>query len=268
MPAVRMVEFLDHQTHLEVLVEGDHPQVVMVPSANRDASEFELLARDLHAAGFDSASLNLRTIGGSTGPTEGLTLRDLADDVSEVIQHLVGRPAHVVGHAFGNTVARATAAYRPECVASVTLLACGGHEIATDPPRDEWLKHFHRCQRMDLPEEERIESLQIAFFAPGNDPRPWLTGWWPDRLDPASILRRTDPSEWWHGGTAPILIMQPLEDVLCPPRTGRALAAAVGGRARYVELAHCGHAILPERPAAVSEQIISFLQDQSHGRIA
>jgi pimeloyl-ACP methyl ester carboxylesterase len=114
---------------------------------------------------------------------------------------------------------------------------------------------------MDLPDEERIESLQIAFFAPSNDPRPWLTGWWPDLLGPASILKRTDPGEWWQGGCAPILIMQPLNDTLCPPRVGRDLAAALDGRARYVELANCGHAILPEQPSAVSEHLICFLQD-------
>lgn len=248
---------------LEVLIEGDDPMVVLVPSANRDASDFDQLVRDLRVAGFGSVSVNVRTIGGSSGPSDGLTLHDLADDVAAVIDNLVQRPAHLIGHAFGNTVVRATAAYHPERVASVTLLACGGHDMATDPPSDALLRHFDRCRQMDLSDEERITSLGITFFAPGNDPRPWLTGWWPDRLGLASILARSDPGEWWDAGTAPLLIVQPLDDVLGPPRVGRALAASLGGRARYVELAHCGHAILPEHPEAVAEHVIRFVQDIS-----
>jgi pimeloyl-ACP methyl ester carboxylesterase len=238
---------------------------VLLASANRDASDFEQLMADLAAAGFGSLAVNLRSIGNSTGPSEGVVLRDLADDISAVIQSLGGRPAHIVGHAFGNTVARATAAYRPDVVASVTLLACGGHDMANDPPPAEWFWHFRRSQQLDLPEEERLESLRFAFFAPGNDARAWLGGWWPDRLGLAQILDRGDPSEWWHAGDAPVLIMQPLDDVIGPPRVGRALAAALGERARYVELAQCGHAILPEQPAAVAAHLVRFLRDLADG---
>ncbi len=261
MATVRSVDIPGRDVCLEVLIEGDDPEVVLVPSANRDASDFDALTRDLRLAGFDSVSVNLRTIGGSTGPAGDLRLHDLADDVRSVIDNVVGRPAHLVGHAFGNTVVRATAAYHPASVASVTLLACGGHDMASDPLSDESLFHFDRCQQMDLPAEERIESLRVAFFAPGNDPSPWLNGWWPDRLGLASILARSDPSEWWDAGTGPLLILQPLDDVLGPPRVGRALAAALGERARYVELANCGHAILPEQPTLVSREVIGFLKD-------
>jgi pimeloyl-ACP methyl ester carboxylesterase len=40
---------------------------------------------------------------------------------------------------------------------------------------------------------------------------------------------------------------------------GRATADALGDRASYVELADCGHAILPERPEAVARHVIAFL---------
>src|ERR1700722_76229 len=183
-----MVEVPERGTRLEVLVEGDDPVVVLLASANRDVTDFAQLMSDLQIAGFASLAVNLRTIGNSIGPSEDLVLRDLADDVAAAVVGVCGRPSHVVGHAFGNTVARATAAYHPEVVASVTLLACGGHDMANDPPPDEWFWHFGRCQQLDLPDEERLESLQFAFFAPGNDGRAWLDGWWPDRLGLASIL--------------------------------------------------------------------------------
>jgi pimeloyl-ACP methyl ester carboxylesterase len=261
MTTVELVDVEERGVRLEVLVQGDDPDVVLLASANRDVTDFRELMHDLHRAGFDSAAINLRTIGRSTGPSDGLTLRDLAEDVFAVIGRLSGRPVHIVGHAFGNTVARATAAYCPEGVASVALLACGGHDMAHDPPSDEWFWHFRRCQETDLPDEDRIESLQFAFFAPGNDASAWLSGWWPDRLGLASILDRSDPTEWWQGGDAPMLLLQPIDDVIGPPRVGRALSAALGERARYRELAQCGHAILPEQPAAVAAHLIRCLRD-------
>ena len=227
MSTKRSVDIPGSDVHLEVLVEGDHPVVVLVPSANRDASDFNNLVADLRVAGFDSVCVNLRTIGGSTGPSDLLTLHDLAGDIAAVIDSLVDGPAHLVGHALG-TPWSAAAAYHPEKVASVSLLACGGHDLSADPPGSEWLVHFQRCRQMGLTDEERLESIRIAFFAPGNDPRPWLTGWWPDRLDLASVLARSDSSEWWDGGTAPLLIVQPLDDVPGPPRVGRELAGCVG----------------------------------------
>jgi pimeloyl-ACP methyl ester carboxylesterase len=260
-----MLEVLDEGVQLEILVEGDDPVVALLASANRDVTDFGQLMSDLRAAGFASLAINLRTISNSTGPSEGLVLHDLADDVAAVVSGRCGRPAHVVGHAFGNTVARATAAYHPDVVASVTLLACGGHDLANDPPPEEWFWHFGRCQQLDLPEEERLQSLQFAFFAPGNDGRAWLDGWWPDRLGLASILDRSDPLEWWDAGSAPMLIMQPIDDVIGPPRVGRELSAALGERARYVEIEKCGHAILPEQPSVVAGHLVHFLNDISGG---
>ena len=84
----------------------------------------------------------------------------------------------------------------------------------------------------------------------------------PDHLGLDSILRSA-PGDWWHGGQVPILIVQPLEDALGPPKVGRDLSARLGSRARYVELADCGHAILPEQPDAVADHVIRFLRQHN-----
>jgi pimeloyl-ACP methyl ester carboxylesterase len=55
--------------------------------------------------------------------------------------------------------------------------------------------------------------------------------------------------------------MQPLDDVIGPPRVGRELSADLGERARYVEIEQCGHAILPEQPTVVADHLVRFLQD-------
>jgi pimeloyl-ACP methyl ester carboxylesterase len=64
-----------------------------------------------------------RGIGGSIGPLEGITLHDLAADVASVVATEGQGPAVVIGHAFGNWVARTLAADRPDLVRGIVLAA-------------------------------------------------------------------------------------------------------------------------------------------------
>ena len=57
-----------------------------------------------------------RGIGKSTGPLADITLHDFARDVAEVIRQLGEGRAVVVGHAYGNWVARMTAVDHPSLV--------------------------------------------------------------------------------------------------------------------------------------------------------
>ena len=111
---------------LRVTLRGEGPTVVMFPSLGRDVEDFDDLAGTLARAGYRTAAISPRGIGGSTGPLEGLTLRDLAGDVAATIDALGASPAHLIGHAFGNQVVRYTAAQFPDSVRSVTILAAGG----------------------------------------------------------------------------------------------------------------------------------------------
>jgi pimeloyl-ACP methyl ester carboxylesterase len=251
-----------HGDRIEVMITGDEPDVVLIPSAQRGAADFERLAADLLAVGHGSVAINPRGVGGSSAVRRPATLRALAADVADVVAATVGRPAHLVGHALGNVVARATAAYEPEAARTVTLLACGGHDLNEVSPSDDLLHHFGRCHRADLPDDQRLESLRVVFFAAGNDASTWLTGWWP-ASDVREIFDTTDPAEWWTAGNAGVLIVQPLADPLCPRRTGQLLQEAMGRRAHIVELTQCSHAILPEQPQAVASALVSFLQDQA-----
>ena len=52
-----------------------------------------------------------------------ITLHDFARDIAEVVKKLGGGKAVVVGHAFGNWVARMTAADHPDLVRGVVIAA-------------------------------------------------------------------------------------------------------------------------------------------------
>jgi pimeloyl-ACP methyl ester carboxylesterase len=246
---------------IEAIVRGKGPDVILLASALRGAADFGELQDNLAAAGFRSLALNMRGVGRSTAQTGNFSLRDLVDDVAGVIRQECRRPAHVVGHALGNIIARATASYRPEMVRSVAVMPCGGHNVGSFPVSDHVLHHFARCHKLDLSDEERRESLSVAFFAPGNDPGSWLQGWWPQASPVSAAAMGADPEEWWRAGDKPVLILHPLEDAMAPPSQGLAARDAFGERARYVEIPHCGHAILPEQPDAVARHLISFLEE-------
>jgi pimeloyl-ACP methyl ester carboxylesterase len=245
---------------LEVLVEGYGDDVVLVPSALRGGADFAALQAALADAGFRSLALNPRGVGKSRGPLDGIQLRDLAADVARVVDALCEGPAHLVGHAQGNAIVRATASYHPEVARTVAVMPCGGHDLDARPLPPEVMAAFERCHDASLSDEERLDAMRVAFFAPGNDPRPWLEGWWPESGGNSMALLGSDPEEWWRAGTVPLLILHPLDDAMIGPETGREAAAALGERATYVELARCGHAILPEQPDAVAEHLIRFLR--------
>jgi len=256
-----LVPLADRDVALEVSRWGPHPDVAMIPSAHRGAGDYARLAADLFAAGFGSVAINVRGIGRSTGTLDGLDLTDVADDIGDLIALLSDGPVHIVGHALGQVFARATASYRPEVIRSVSLLACGGHDRAYRPPPVHLLEHFDKCGRADLPDDVRLASLRALFFARGSDPTPWLGGWWPE-ADVARVFGTIDPVEWASAGKSNVLILQPLEDPLCPPEVGRELLGMLGERGKYVEIPHCSHAMLPEQPDVISAAIISFLREQ------
>ena len=95
---------------VETYVDGDPDSrscVVVLPSYGGDGGEdFDALAAALAAAGHRVPRPQPRGIANSTGPMDDVTMEDLADDVAHVIEKLGDAPAVVLGHAFGNLLAR------------------------------------------------------------------------------------------------------------------------------------------------------------------
>ena len=101
----------------------------------------------------------------SKGPLKDITLHDLARDVATVIARENAGPAVIVGHAYGNWVARMTAVDHPKLVRGVVLAAAAAKKF---PPRLTQLVKQER--RQSVPEAERLAAMQEIFFASGNDP--------------------------------------------------------------------------------------------------
>src|SRR6202140_3839126 len=164
---------------IEVLAQGHGSPIVLLPSLGRGAEDFDAIAERLAAAGFRVLRPQPRGIGRSNGPMSGIDLHDYANDVAAVIEHAADGPAFVVGHAFGNRVARLLATIRPDLVRAVSLVAAN---VGRDPSPPNVRAAIRTSADPSAPEAERLAALQFAFFAPGNDARDWLAGWHPEVL--------------------------------------------------------------------------------------
>jgi pimeloyl-ACP methyl ester carboxylesterase len=107
--------------------------------------------------------------------------------------------------------------------------------------------------------------LSQNYFAPtSNVPDSWLTDWWPQAAKAQFAAMDVTPfAEWSSGGSAPILVLQGLNDQLAPPANGYALHKMLGDRVQVVDLPDAGHALLAEQQALVANSIREFLHLQT-----
>ena len=242
---------------LRVLDQGHGPCVMMIPSLGRGAGDFDDLAGRVAAAGYRVLRLQPRGIGGSTGPMSGLAMRDLASDVAHAITGSGEHACVVLGHADGNRVARATAAYFPDTVSAVILLAAGGK---VKPDTEAWTA-LRAVFDDKLSPAEHLKDVQTAFFAPGNDPAVWRDGWYPQTAEMERVAATVTPvDDWWTAGSAPVLVIQANQDRIAPPQNADLLKADIGARAAVVRIDGAGHAMLPEQPDAIARAVIAYLQ--------
>jgi pimeloyl-ACP methyl ester carboxylesterase len=241
---------------IEILAQGQGNLVVLLPSLGRGASDFDAVAERIADAGYRVLRPQPRGIGGSRGPLAGIDLHDCAADVAAVIAQDNNGSAFVVGHAFGNRVARMLATDRPELVRAVALVAAN---IGKAPSPPQMRAAIRASADPSLPDAERLEALQFAFFASGNDPRPWLEGWYPEVLAAQRIAGdRTSREEDFAAGRAPILYLQPDHDPLAHVEDAEAYARQFGARVTVVVIERASHAVIAEQPEAVSAALIAY----------
>lgn len=247
-----------HSIQVEVLGEGQ--PIVLIPSLGRGAEDFVDLKNRLVLAGYKVILPQPRGIGESTENTKtDISLSDLADDVHIASSAVTDKPVVVLGHAFGNRVARAFVSRYPEQTKGLILLAAGG--ASTIQP--EIMKALRDCFRLDLPDDQHLEAIRLAFFAKGNDPTVWRGGWYPEVARYQEVAIRNTPLEkWWSAGKASMLVIQAAEDRVAPPENAEKLLKTYPDRVQVKILKHAGHAMLPEQPELISELIINWLREQ------
>ncbi len=249
-----LVHYNDVQ--IDVVIDGSGPAVVLLPSLARDSDDYDEVAEGLAAAGFRVLRPKPRGIGRSTGPMTKITLHDFARDIAEVVKKLGGGKAVVVGHAYGNWVARMTAADHPDLVRGVVIAAAAAKQYAP-----ELSTAVTKAGNLSLSDEERLAALRFAFFAPGNDPTVWLKGWHPEIRDSQrAAVAAVKQDEWWSGGTAPLLDLQAANDPFKPESKRNEMKDEFGSRVTVMVIPNASHALIPEQPKAVVEALSRWIK--------
>jgi len=242
---------------VRAFLRGSGPTVVMLCGMGRPPGDLEAFGKTIADAGYKVAIAEYRGIGESRGPMDGITFHDLAKDVAAIVDKVGGAPVALIGHAFGNRIARTLAADRPDLVSCVVMLGASGKV----QPTPEVAAAIKVAQSMHLSRKEREAAVRKVWFGPGRDISGWLDESWSQPFIKAALgaAERTPLSEFWTAGSAPILIVQGLADVSAPPENGRLLKEEVGDRATLVELAGIGHSLAVEAPDEVAKPVLAYL---------
>jgi hypothetical protein len=114
----------------------------------------------------------------------------------------------------------------------------------------------------NLPDDERLAALRLAFFAPGHDAGPWLHGWYPRTqvMQAASSRGAVTRDAWWHAGAAPLLELIPDQDPFKPKPEWNQLRDEFGDRITTKVIANASHALFPEQPRAVADAIAEWVR--------
>ncbi|MEP2987710.1 MAG: alpha/beta hydrolase [Parasphingorhabdus sp.] len=245
-------------------VSGKGDPVILLASAGREASDFNELVTALNIAGYRTIAIDAHGIKNSTLPEGDVTLFDMADDVAAVAE-AEARPDEkiaVIGHAFGNRLARAFASRNDDRIGSIVLIASGGAKPIPEKANSALKNIFDPRRTVG----QRRSDIDYGFFAEGNDiPDYWIVGWHTQTAILQGQATRTDVYDQWSaGGTKPMLVLQAAEDTIAPPQdAGIPLAQQYPDRVKLVVVPNAGHAFLPEQPDVIAEEVIVFLRSHS-----
>lgn len=245
---------------LECTLYGSGTPVVLLANAGCSTGYLDDLTRVLAGRGLQTIAVNMRGVGESRGPLDGLTVHDLAADVAGVIEVLDCGPAHLVGHAFGNRIARCLAVDQPSLVRSVTLLAAGGLIGPATPLGTA----FREATEVRMNGSDCVTVYGARWLSPESDPKilAQVECWPAVHLAHLATSRGMKLEEWWDAGTAPLLVIQGLDDIAAPPGNGHALREKHGERVRLIDLPRAGHFMLLEQPETVTRAVAEFIGAQ------
>jgi pimeloyl-ACP methyl ester carboxylesterase len=183
-----------------------------------------------------------------------VSLHDLADDVALCIRWFGKDPAVVLGHAFGHAVAEILTSDHPELVKAVILAASQASHVAEDIAETPFIAGDTSASAAD-----RLAALRKAFFAPGQDARLWLDGWYPATLKMQHGAAQTVARSDYIGcGDVPLLEVFGACDPWKPKQYWNELRGEFGYRVKTVIFENASHALFPEQPDAIADAVLRW----------
>jgi len=262
MPRVRIGELELFHT-----IDGAGEPVLLVMGLGGEHRAWDLVRREL-ARRYRLVLVDNRDAGASDEANRPYGTGDMAADALGVIDHLGIERFHVVGASMGGAIAQHLALLAPTRVATLVLIGTWGRT-------DAFLRTVLTGWRLTV---ERLSPEQfIAALAPWAFTYRFLEAPSPEvvalqtaarergLLKSVAAYQRQVDACLAHDTLAllpllrtPTLVLVGEDDILTPPRYGRALAAALS-RGEVMLLPASGHACFLETPKPLAERVLRFL---------
>jgi pimeloyl-ACP methyl ester carboxylesterase len=242
---------------LAYAVYGDGEPLLLVTGTALAMQHWPQAVIDALAAAYRVIVYDHRGMGASSPTDREVSVRSLAGDAAALLDHLAAGTAHILGWSLGSAVAQELALARPDLVASLMLYATWGRpdgflRCMLAALRTPWLygDTANGLATLGLAQSpEGLESPElIAAMAAAQPFMPRS----PDQV--AMTVRQWDADQAHDsldrlpGITAPTTVLVGEQDLLTPPRLGRAVAERIPG-ARFVVMVGAGtsHGMIYER---------------------
>jgi aminoacrylate hydrolase len=252
-------------------ISGTGPAVLMIQGVGVIGRgwrpQVEALSRQFTVVTFDNRGIGESASGGAV-----LTIDDMAADALALMDSQRIDRFHLVGHSMGGVVAQAVALTAPSRVISLSLLCTfvNGRDAMRLSPAGMIKAMRSRIGtramrrrgmlRLIMPDDYLSSTDQAALAADlavlfGHD----LGDQPPVAMAQLRATSRYNMSARLAAIAAiPTLVMSGRHDPIASPRTGQALAAAIG-TARYVEFEEAGHALPIQCASQVNALLLEHL---------
>jgi 3-oxoadipate enol-lactonase len=245
------------------------PPVVLIHGHSVDLRMWDPQVDALTTTGYRFIRYDTRGHGRSDAPDTGYTPEDYSADLRDLLEGLAVDRAHLVGLSMGGSIAMQSALDEPQRVGSLTLIDSALPGFGYSPEFESAIQELQEAVRREGP-RPAFERLWL--------PHPLFDGLrrFPDRFAalremvlsfPAKdyLLEAEPPPERQLVDrlgevSAPTLVMVGELDLPDFQIIAEVLAANIPGARRAV-IADAGHVCTMERPEAVNEALLAFLND-------
>lgn len=247
---------------------GSQP-VALLHGSFASARWWQPFSARLPAATFTSYAVDLPGCGASPRPAEAAAYRvpALATAVLDWLDAAELPPVHLIGHALGAATALECALRQPHRVQTLTLLSCPSPQGTPTPPEGYALLAAMRHDRKLL-----VQALASAMPACAPDP------FFQQLVDDAQAQAETAftataraleewrvPNELLRQVHLPVLLLWGERDHILPRQQQIDLLLALPGADNLEVLAGCGHSPMLEKPQAVAERWLTFVEQDFAG---
>jgi 3-oxoadipate enol-lactonase len=250
--------------------EGEGEPVLLLPGFGCDRAAWSFAAPPL-AARHRVIRPDNRGTGHSGAPDIPTSIRQMADDMAGLLDHLALGRVHVAGHSMGGQVAQELALAHPGRVLSLTLLST-------------WARPDQRLRSLtalwgELPRTLDPRSyirvilpwvFTEAFFEAAGAVEQAIALWVTPPSPPAPhalyhqsrAVLGSDTSGRAGGIRCPTLVLVGGQDILTPARFSEELTRLIPG-SRLAVLDRGGHNCLIEAPEPVAGAMLDFLKERA-----